>query len=54
MKDTTRESLEYLERTARAILDGTHPKPIRAAYLMRVHATKIEMRAHELGPDDPQ
>jgi hypothetical protein len=44
MTDETRKSLEYLERTARRLLNGEHPQPQRAAYLLQVHADQV---AHE-------
>lgn len=47
MTDETRESLEYLERTARLLLNQTHPQPRRAAYLLMVHAMKIEGASDE-------
>jgi hypothetical protein len=47
MTDEMRKSLEYLERTARLLLDREHPQPRRAAYLMMVHAMKIEGASDE-------
>lgn len=47
MTDATRASLEYIERTARLLLDESHPKPRRAAYLLVQHALMIEGVSNE-------
>lgn len=52
MTSATRKSLEYLERTARLLLDDEHPAPRRAAHLLRYHASKVAHAATAEWPEE--
>lgn len=41
------DSLLYIERTVRLLLNRSHPQPQRAAYLLRVHAANVERHSDE-------
>jgi hypothetical protein len=42
-----RDSLEYIARTSQMLLDGTHPRPRVAAYLLEVHSRLVWRHFHE-------